>query len=168
MHERRLRSLSASERGDAEATALADDLLAAMASLRRSGRLLAGRPLELSALTGSQVDLIRLVRRQPNISVARAADELGLAANTVSTLVRQLGQAGLLTRTRDPRDRRVARLDLSPATRRRVDAFRDRRVALLADAVTALSAADRAILEDAVGALSRLAAVLPAREAQAV
>ena len=68
-------------------TPLADELLGTMASIRRSGRLVASRPVELSALTGSQVDLVRLVRRRPGVSVTEAAAELRLAANTVSTLV---------------------------------------------------------------------------------
>ena len=42
--------------------ALADDLLAAMGAIRRSGRSVATRPVELSALTGAQLDLVRLVR----------------------------------------------------------------------------------------------------------
>ena len=49
---------------------LADELLATMASIRRSGRLLARRPVELSTLTGAQLELVRLVRRRPGVSVA--------------------------------------------------------------------------------------------------
>ena len=79
-----------------------------MAAIRRSGRLV-GRPPELSELTGAQLDLVRLVGRRPAVSVAQAAAELRLAANTVSTLVRQLTDAGLLLRRVDPVDRRIAR-----------------------------------------------------------
>jgi len=141
--------------------ALADELLATMASIRRSGRLVAGRPVELSALTGSQVDLVRLVRRRPGVSVTQAAEELRLAANTVSTLVRQLTDTGLLIRRADDSDRRVARLELTAEMQRKADAFRDRRVAMLTAAMAQLSPADRRRLAGALDVLGRLARRLP-------
>ena len=144
----------------AELSALADELLATMASIRRSGRL-AGRPLELSELTGAQLDLVRLVRRRPGISVAEAAAELRLAANTVSTLVRQLTDAGLLLRHADGVDRRIARLELTPEMQRKVDRFRDRRVALLAAAIAELRPAERRRLAETASLLRRLASRLP-------
>ena len=129
-----------------------------------AARLLARRPLELSALTGSQVDLVRLVRRRPGISVALAAEELRLAPNTVSTLVRQLSDAGLLRRLVDERDRRVARLELAEDLLEKVDAFRDRRVALLAAALRSLTPAERELLDEAAVLLSRVASALPEEE----
>ena len=77
------------------------------------------------------------------MSVAAAASDLGLAANTVSTLVRELTDAGMLHRTRDTADRRVARLELTASARRRVETWRDRRTALTAAAVADLSPARR-------------------------
>ena len=140
--------------------AVADDLISAMAWIRRGARL-AGRPAELVELTGAQLDLVRLVRRRPGVSVAEAAAELGLAANTVSTLVRRLTDAGLLLRHVDPADRRVARLELSAGTARRVARFRDRRVALVASAIAELRPADRRRLEAALPVLDRVASRLP-------
>jgi DNA-binding MarR family transcriptional regulator len=149
----------------AEPTQLADELLSAMASIRRSGRLVAARPAELSALTGAQIDLVRIVRRRPGISVSEAAAELRLAGNTVSTLVRQLTASGLLVRTADAADRRIARLALTPEMQQAVGAFRDRRVAVLASAMQELPAADRTLLADAVALIGRLATRLPDRAA---
>jgi len=126
----------------------ADELLSVMASIRRSGRLLAKRPIELSTLTSSQLDLIRVVLRRPGVSVTNAAEELRLAPNTVSTLVRQLTDEHLLTRRIDPQDRRVARLDLTPGMRRKVSAFQDRRVAMLVSAMEQMTASDRRCLAD--------------------
>src|SRR5580704_4188487 len=91
---------------------LADELLGAMGAIRRSGRRHAGRPEELSQLTGSQLELVRLLRHHPGLSVNQVAEELNLAPNTVSTLVRQLVDAGLVVRGCQEADRRVARLDL--------------------------------------------------------
>jgi DNA-binding MarR family transcriptional regulator len=144
--------------------ALADELLSAMAALRRSARLLARRPVELSALTGSQLDLVRLVHRRPGLSVTQAAEELRLAPNSVSTLVRQLSDAGLLVRTSDERDRRVARLELSAEMGEKVGAFRDRRIAMLSDGIARLSSRDRRRLDESVLALRQLALHLPEPE----
>jgi DNA-binding MarR family transcriptional regulator len=136
--------------------ALADELLVAMGGIRRNARRRAGRPEELSRLTGAQLELVRLVRRRPGISVTQAAEDLGLVPNTVSTLVRQLSDLGYLDRHRDPTDRRVARLVLSDDIGRKVVAFRDRRVSLIAGAMDELSAADRRRLHVAIAVLARL------------
>ena len=138
----------------------AEELLGLLASIRRSARRAAGRPLELASLTGAQLELVRLVRRTPGLSVADAAHELRLAPNTVSTLVRQLVELGILERKVDETDRRVARLDLPPLTRRRVDAWRDRRVVLVGRALDALPARERERIEKALPALAKLAAGL--------
>ena len=92
---------------------LADDLFTAVGQLRRHGRRLGGGPFPAGTLSGAQVELVRLVRRRPGLSVAEAAAELALAPNTVSTLVGQLAEAEVLTRVTDPQDRRVARLALT-------------------------------------------------------
>jgi DNA-binding MarR family transcriptional regulator len=145
---------------DPELSALADALLSAMGGVRRGGRLV-GRPSAFAGLTGAQLDLVRLVARRPDVSVAEAAAELRVAANTVSTLVRQLTDAGLLVRRVDVSDRRVARLELTPRMRAEAGGFRDRRVALLAHAIAELPPADRRRLADGAQVLTRLAARLP-------
>ncbi len=145
---------------DPEAAALADTLLSTMGQVRRSGRLV-GRPSAFAGLTGAQLDLVRLVARQPGVSVAEAAAELRVAPNTVSTLVRQLTDAALLVRRVDGSDRRVARLELTPEMRAEAGGFRDRRVALLAQAIAELPAAERRRLAEGAEALTRLAARLP-------
>lgn len=143
-----------------DSTAIADQLLATIGAIRRAGRRQSGRPDEYSALTGAQLELVRLLRRRPGVSVAEAASELRLAANTVSTLVRELSEAGLLVRSIDRADRRVARLDLAPAMRRTVERWRDRRVDALASAFDRLSAAERRRLAVALPCLDHLAASL--------
>jgi DNA-binding MarR family transcriptional regulator len=141
----------------ADTAAVAERLLSAMGLIRRTGRRGAGRPKELMSLTASQLELLRLVRRHPGISVTNAAAELHLVPNTVSTLVGQLTSLGLLVRRPDRHDRRVARLDLNPETGRQVEAWRDRRVALLATTIDALGAGDRRRIAGAAAALERLA-----------
>jgi DNA-binding MarR family transcriptional regulator len=138
----------------------ADGLLTAIASIRRSGGHLARRPVELSNLTGSQLDLVRVILRRPGVSVNEAAEELRLAPNTVSTLVRQLTDQNMLIRRADPTDRRVARLNLTPTMGRKVSAFRDRRLGTLVAAMTSLSMRDQRRLAHAVELLDHLAAEL--------
>jgi DNA-binding MarR family transcriptional regulator len=135
-----------------------------MASLRRSGRLLARRPDEFATLTDAQVDLVSLVLHRPDVSVAQAAEALRLAPNTVSTLVRQLTDAQMLIRRVDQQDRRVARLELTTAMQRKVGAFRDRRVETLSSAIRGLSAADQQLLIASLAVLDRLAETLQRQE----
>ena len=137
--------------------ALADALFATIGLLRRQARQGAGRPWPVETLVGSQLEVIRLIRHQPGTSVAEAATELGLAANTVSTLVGQLTEAGLVRRTPDAADRRVARLTLTPAAQHHVDAWRSRRSALATAALGELSRDERATLAKALPVLDKIA-----------
>lgn len=137
--------------------ALAEELLAALGLVRRHLRRSAGRPFPLSGLTDSQAELVRTVRRNPGISVAEAAAELGLVANTVSTLVGQLTERGLIERTPDESDRRVARLTLTEPAREQVEAWRDRRTALVTQALDGLAPDERDALRSALPVLGVLA-----------
>jgi DNA-binding MarR family transcriptional regulator len=140
-----------------EFAAPADELLSAMASLRRSSKRLAQRPAEFRTLTDAQLDLVRTVLRVPGVSVAQAAEELRLAPNTVSTLVRQLTDQRVLVRRADARDRRVARLHLTPAMARKLELFRDGRIALLSGAMADLSEHEQRRLTKAVALVTSLA-----------
>ncbi len=60
-------------------------------------------------------------------------------------------------RRTDPADRRVARLDLTPAWQRKIDAWRDRRVTAVGEALLRLAPGERRQLEHALPALARLA-----------
>ncbi len=135
---------------------VADQLLIALSAIRRAMRRHSGRPAELSSLTSAQLELARVVRRNPGISTAGAAEAMRLAPNTVSTLIRQLASAGLLIRRTDASDRRVARLELTESWKRKIDAWRDRRVTEVDDAIKRLSPADRRRIESALPALERL------------
>jgi DNA-binding MarR family transcriptional regulator len=131
--------------------------------VRRALRRLEGRPDELARLSNAQVELVRLLRRRPGLSVTDAAEELRLAPNTVSTLVGQLSAAGVVVRSADPTDRRIGRLDLAPGLRARLSAWRDRRLDAAEAALSALPAEDRERIEAALPALARLAAEVDVR-----
>jgi DNA-binding MarR family transcriptional regulator len=123
--------------------------------LRRGARAAGGEPL-----TGSQVELLRLVEGQPGVGVRDAAAALHLAPNTVSTLVGDLVAAGLLERRPHPVDRRAARLALTAAATERLQRRRDERNRMLTAALAELDAGDVAALRSSVPALERLLAVL--------
>ena len=113
-------------------TDLASDLFGTVGRFRRQVRRSSG-PAIGTGLPESQAELLRLVGRQPGISVRQAAAELGLAANTASTLVSRLSADGLLARTVDPDDRRIGRLRLTESAQHLADESRAaRRAALVA------------------------------------
>jgi DNA-binding MarR family transcriptional regulator len=93
--------------------ALAADLAAAWGGVRRRLRRGARAAVGGEPLTGSQIELLRLVEGRSGIGVRDAAATLHLAPNTVSTLVRSLCDEGLLRRRADARDGRAARLELT-------------------------------------------------------
>lgn len=136
---------------------LADELLEAMARIRRANRRHGRRPVELSSLSSAQLEFVRFLRCHPGASVAEVAAELALAPNTVSTLVRQMVEAGFVTRDVDVRDRRVARLALAGDIARKVDAWRDRRAVSVASAIDNLAAQDVRRLSESVVVLALLA-----------
>jgi DNA-binding MarR family transcriptional regulator len=136
---------------------LAEELLETLGLIRRHTRRRVGRPWPMQSLTQAQIEVVRVVRRQPSVSVASAAAEIGVAANTVSTLVGSLVEAGMLHRAPDPQDRRVAQLRLTDAARERVERWRDERVAAVSGALADLNDADRRSIGAALPALSRLA-----------
>jgi DNA-binding MarR family transcriptional regulator len=124
---------------------LTSELFSVVGKFRRQLRRSAGRSFESAQLTESQAELLRLVGRRPGISVSMAAAELGLVANTASTLVSKLAGDGLLVRAVDPADRRVYRLRLTEPAQKMVDASRTARRTVLAEVLDTL---DRSAIAD--------------------
>lgn len=134
----------------------ADRLAKAVSDLRRVTRRSIRDDWPFDPLSPSQVELLRTVVDHPGIGVREAADHLRLAPNTVSTLVGTLTDAGLVTRTRDERDGRAARLEATPAASRRRAAWRDRRAHVMGNALNDLEPVDREAIDRAIPALERL------------
>ncbi len=139
---------------------LAAGLMAAISSIRRIARRAVWPAFAGEPLPPAQSELLRLAAARPGLSVADAAHELRLAANTVSTLVGRLTAAGLLERTRAPSDGRSVRLSVTEAARQRIASWRDLRAELAARALDRLSAGDRDAIAAALPALQRFAAQL--------
>ena len=119
-------------------TDLAAEVFRIVGRFRRQLRRSVGRGLDSARLTESQSELLWLVGRRPGISVSAAAAELGLVANTASTLVSKLVSGGFLTRSVGATDRRVGELTLAEPTQQIVDASRAARRALLSDVLAEL------------------------------
>ncbi|AMW08419.1 MarR family transcriptional regulator [Streptomyces qaidamensis] len=135
---------------------LADALVGVQRLIRRRLRRQTPDP----RLRGAEVELLRLVVVRPGIGISDAAKDLGLAANSVSTLVNQLARAGYLVRETDPADRRAARLLPTTAAETRLRDWRRRRAELVRSHVARLDEPDRRALQAAVPALRKLADTL--------
>ncbi len=137
-------------------------LFSTVGRFRRQVRRSAGRSFA-AGLTESQAELLRLVGRRPGISVSAAAAELGLAANTASTLVSRLVVDQLLVRTPDQADRRVGRLHLTEPAQRLADASRAARRAALAEVIDQLDDRDIATLTAGMEVLTKMTDLLARR-----
>ena len=147
-------------RGVVPPHALADTLLPVLGAVRRTLRRVGGSAFPDDALTAAQREVVLMVGRHPGRPVSEVARELGLAANTVSTIVSRLVALGLVVRTTDPDDRRVGRLSLTAAAQARADAVRDRRRTVLVEALDALEPTQVAQIGAGVDALTELVAAL--------
>lgn len=141
-------------------TDLAGELFGVVGRFRRQLRRCTGGGFDRTGLTQSQAELLRLVGRRPDISVREAADELGLAANTASTLVSRLAAENLLTRTADSADRRVSRLRLTDAAQEIADRSRRARRAALAGALETLDSAQIDDLTKGLAVIAELTRLL--------
>ena len=132
------------------------ELMSLTAKLRRLSRRRTAEAVAVPPLPEAQRELLFVVADRPGIGIAAAATTLDLAGNSVSTLVNQLVDAGLLHREPDPADRRAARLTLTTKAHERMAAWRAARAALLGQALDRAAPEDRAAIAAALPALRRL------------
>jgi DNA-binding MarR family transcriptional regulator len=140
-----------------QAPALTTELAKVLARIGRGLRYRTRAVREALEVTHSEAELLKLLDRKPGIRVQDAAEELGVASNSVSTLVKQLTRAGLVERASDPFDGRVAQLRLTPLAEEWVTRVGNAREAAIGRALDTLDDADRALLEAALPAMGRLA-----------
>jgi DNA-binding MarR family transcriptional regulator len=112
---------------------------------------------EALGVTDSESELLRVIRRRPGLRVQDAASELGIASNSVSTLVKQLTRNGLIERGADPVDARAACLRLSPAAEDWLKQMGSTREEAVARALASLDHTELAQIEEALPALRKLA-----------
>jgi DNA-binding MarR family transcriptional regulator len=144
------------EPGPVRTGGLTSELAKVLAHIGRGLRYRTRAVREALDVTHSEAELLRLLDRKPGIRVNDAALELGIASNSVSTLVKQLTRAGLLVRDADPLDGRAAQLRLTPLAAEWVTRVGNAREAAIDRALQSLDDADRARLEAALPAMVRL------------
>src|SRR5579859_7172294 len=137
-------------------TALTTELAKVLARLGRGLRYRTRAVRQALDITYSEGELLRLLERRPGIRVQDAAVELGIASNSVSTLVKQLARTGLVQRASDPLDGRAACLWLTPLSTEWVTRIGSAREQAIERAMEALDDDERAALSAALPAMVRL------------
>jgi DNA-binding MarR family transcriptional regulator len=136
------------------------EMMRLAAGVRRVARRRLAASPGMTPLPDAQRELLLVVEARPGIGVAAAATELGLASNSVSTLVNVLVEADLLRREPDPADRRAVHLTLTETAGQRLRIRRSARAQLLNDALDRGGPDDRRAIEAALPAMRRLLAEL--------
>jgi DNA-binding MarR family transcriptional regulator len=93
------------------------------------------RPLQSYAL-------LRAIQNEPSIAVNELARRRFMAKSQVSLMVADLVMEGLVKRSSDPEDRRLARLQLTPDGRAELKRWRSTYRAMVADEIGTLSDED--------------------------
>ncbi|MCV7200322.1 MarR family winged helix-turn-helix transcriptional regulator [Mycobacterium angelicum] len=140
---------------------LGADLLAVVARLNR----LATQRIQMP-LPSAQARLLATIEAQGEARIGDLAAVDHCSQPTMTTQVRRLEDAGLVTRTADPGDARAVRIRITPQGLQTLNAVRADRAAAIEPQLDRLEPADRQVLADAVGVLRRLlenAAAAPGR-----
>ncbi|MEV1289906.1 MarR family winged helix-turn-helix transcriptional regulator [Micromonospora sp. NPDC049679] len=133
-------------------------------AVARVARRAVRRHAALPPLPEAQVQVLRAVEANPGIGTGAVAERLQLVPNTVSTIVGELVQAGLLSRERAAGDRRVGRLSLTPAAEDALRLWGAARDEVISAALRRLDDADRRAIAQALPAMRRLLALLDVDE----
>ena len=107
-------------------------------------------------LSPSQLAALATIERHGPLTPSDLAARERVQRPTVTGVLARLEEAGLVTRTPDPTDRRSALVALTPAGAELLAEARTRKDAFLAHRLERLDAADRATLERAAELLERL------------
>jgi DNA-binding MarR family transcriptional regulator len=104
----------------------------------------------------AQVELLQRLSDEPGLRVSELADRHRLAPNTVSNLVQQMVQAGLVERRGDAVDRRAVTIELTGVGRTMLQGWLAANSRHLEAALERLSPSDRRVVIASVPAWSRL------------
>lgn len=140
--------------------ALAVALLDISADVRRKSHEDTGvRPLPNGA-----VDILRVVEASPGITVAEVAARLGRQFSNVSVQLRELVAANLVTRMRDPSDKRYVTLHPTEESQRIRAILENSWAGVLAASASKLLPGEQQQLAASLPALQRLAGFLAEKE----
>lgn len=107
-------------------------------------------------VTLSQLSALATVARRGPVSLKELADVERISPPSMTRISTGLEERGLVVRTVDAADRRVARLAITESGRRLLEETRSRRDAYLAERLQALPAAELEALTHALPILERL------------
>ena len=113
-----------------------------------------------SGLTASRLSALSVIVFGGPISITDLAEAEQVRPPTISRLVKELEWEGLVSRRRDPDDRRITRIRATTKGRRLLMEGRERRVAKLAERLARLSPEEREQVAEAASTLERFS--LPA------
>jgi DNA-binding MarR family transcriptional regulator len=130
---------------------LGADLLGVVARLNR----LATQRIQMP-LPSAQARLLATIESQGEARIGDLASVDHCSQPTMTTQVRRLEDAGLVSRTVDPGDARAVRIRITPEGMRTLTAVRADRAAAIEPQLARLDPTDRQVLADAVGVLRRL------------
>ena len=130
---------------------LGADLLAVVARLNR----LATQRVQMP-LPSAQARLLAIIEAQGEARIGDLAAVDHCSQPTMTTQVRRLEDAGLVSRTIDPGDARAVRIKITPKGVHTLNAVRRDRAATIEPQLARLDATDRRVLADAVEVLRRL------------
>ncbi|MFV0495552.1 MarR family winged helix-turn-helix transcriptional regulator [Mycobacterium sp.] len=130
---------------------LGADLLAVVARLNRYATQRIQMPLP-----AAQARLLATIEAHGEARIGDLAAVDHCSQPTMTTQVRRLEDAGLVTRTADPADARAVRIRITPEGLRALNAVRRDRASAIEPQLALLEPAERRILTEAVGVLGRL------------
>lgn len=107
-------------------------------------------------VSASQLSALASLERCGALTLGELSAVERVKPPTMTRIVASLEEMGMVTRTIDPADRRVARVDVTDLARRFLDSSRHRKDAYLAARLSGLTPDERADLKRAADALERL------------
>jgi DNA-binding MarR family transcriptional regulator len=108
-------------------------------------------PLIAANLTMPQLKALLVLSLRPEASGQDVMEVMGVSLATVTGIVDRLVAHGLVTRREDPRDRRIRRLELTPAGRELIDGINTAGAAHQRRLLAHLDTEKLRIIEQAVG-----------------
>jgi DNA-binding MarR family transcriptional regulator len=142
--------------GDKESVARAETAARLRTAVGRLARRI--RPTRVGAeLTLTEATVLATTARNGPVGLSWLAREEGMNPTMLSRVVWRLEDAGLLARRPDPRDRRAALVDATPAGRKLHEKIRAERADALSQLIEHLGVAEREALDAALPVLEQLA-----------
>jgi DNA-binding MarR family transcriptional regulator len=134
-----------------------DEVVRLRAIFGRMSRVLS-REVDTSGLTRTQLSVVASLARYGPLGMTELSDIEGINPTMLSRIVAKLDDAGLIRRVADPRDRRVARVEVTGQGRAVHETLRTDRARLLAQSLDSLTGEQIRRLREALEPLEALVA----------